>query len=123
MSQAPVTVKGADNLARTLGRAADDLEDMSTAGDRAGALILNTARAKAPRLTGALAGSLELESGPVEVSVSSPLEYAGRTHYGWAAVGQRAQPFLTDALALNEERVVGLYMGEVDQAIGQVKGV
>lgn len=117
-----VEVRGADTLARTLGSAAHDLEDMREPGQASAAQLLNSARSKAPRLSGRLASSLTADTGPVLVEVTSGLEYAGRTHYGWPAVGQQAQPFLTDALAELDNTIVDNYQAQVLRALGKVKG-
>ena len=117
-----IEVEGAQRLDATMAAAARELSDVSEAGQRSAAQLLATARMKAPRISGALAGSLTSDVGPVLVEVTSGLDYAGRTHYGWAAVGQAAQPFLTDALAELEPRITEAYMAEVEQALAKVEG-
>lgn len=115
-------LKGDKRLALTMDLAARDLDDMSDAATSSGAQLVSTARGKAPRLTGALANSLTADTDVSSVQVSSGLDYAGRTHYGWAAVGQQAQPFLTDALAELEKPIVDRYQRQVDKALDKVKG-
>lgn len=106
-----------------MAQAGAELEDMREPGKASAAQLLASSRSKAPRQSGRLASSLTADTGPVLVEVTSGLDYAGRTHYGWAAVGQRAQPFLTDALAELETTILDNYQAQVERALGHVKGV
>lgn len=115
-------VKGARELSVSMRVAADDIGDMAAAEAKAAAHLKQVAQGKAPRLSGALAASLTTDVAAGTVEVGSGLVYAGRTHYGWPAVGQRAQPFLTDALAETEDQTVGYFEDEVDRAIGRIRG-
>lgn len=117
-----IRVEGADELSRTLHNAADDFGDMERAGDRAANLVANAGRVEAPRLTGALASSIHPDVDGNTAAVVSALPYAGRTHYGWAAVGQRAQPFLTDPLARYESTIVEYFGDEAERILSHVEG-
>jgi phage gpG-like protein len=117
-----VEVKGAATFQTTTALAAADLGDMREPGQASAAQLLASARSKAPRLTGRLASSLTADTGPALVEVGSGLEYAGRTHYGWPAVGQQAQPFLTDALAELDSTILDNYQHQVEKALNKVKG-
>jgi hypothetical protein len=117
-----VEVKGAATFQATTALAAADLGDMREPGQASAAQLLTTGRSKTPRLSGRLANSLTADIGPVLVEVSSGLDYAGRTHYGWPAVGQRAQPFLTDALAELDNTILDNYQHQVEKALSKVKG-
>jgi hypothetical protein len=117
-----VTVVGGPELSRTMHEAARDLGDMERAGARAVTLVVNRGRQNAPRLTGALASSVEgrLE-GPVAAAMSA-LPYAARVNYGYARYGQRAQPFLTDALVQMQGPIVAEYVDEADRILHEVRG-
>jgi phage gpG-like protein len=118
-----VEVRGATTLAATMRLAALDLGDLGDAAQSGVAHVAQSARAKAPRRTGRLAGSISVHSSRNEAEASSGLVYAGRTHYGWPAVRQAAQPFLTDALAQSEKTIVDGYMASVLRALSKVRGV
>ena len=117
-----ITVEGGAELSRTLHKAADDFGDMDAPGGRAANLVATSGRQEAPRLTGALASSIRPDVDGNTAAVVSALPYAGRTHYGWAAVGQRAQPFLTDPLARYENKIVEYYGDEAERILSHVEG-
>lgn len=117
-----IDVKGEQMLAATCAAAGRDLETMHEAASQAGQHIAQVAKGKAPRLTGALASSISTGVEGEGAEVGSGLVYAGRTHYGWPAVHQAAQPFLTDALAETQAETLRYYQREVDRALAQVKG-
>lgn len=117
-----VTVKGGAELSRTLHKAADELADMERAGERSATLVSNRGRVEAPRLTGALASSVHPDVDGNVAAVVSSLPYAARTHWGYAAVGQRAQPFLSDPLMQLEGTITGYYADEADRVLEGVRG-
>lgn len=117
-----VTVEGADTLARTMHAASDDLADMGRPAGTTARLIANRARVGAPRLTGALAASVRPATDGGTAEVMSALVYANRTHWGYAAVGQRAQPFIADARAQTESQWMGAYQDEAERILHTVKG-
>ena len=117
-----VTVQGADTLNRTLRAASDDLADMERPAGTTARLIANRGRVGAPRLTGALAASVRPGTDHGTAEVTSGLVYANRTHWGYAAVGQRAQPFLTDARAQTESQWMGAYEDEAERILHTVRG-
>jgi hypothetical protein len=117
-----VQIVGGDELAASLHRASDQLDDMARAGEQSGNLILNRARVAAPRLTGALASSLTLTTERLETAVTSGLPYAARTHYGYPRYDQRAQPFLTDARDQTQNVWIEYYADEAERVLHTVKG-
>lgn len=122
MSQTEIKVEGGAELTASLHRAAGDFSDMERPGDRTGDLIGNRARVVVPRLTGALASSITTETDDNTTAIMSALPYAGRTHYGWAAVGQKAQPFILDPATQMMDTWVGYYEDEADRILHTVRG-
>jgi hypothetical protein len=59
---APIQVIGADHLSSTLKAAGASLGDLSQPSQAAGAMVVSAARARAPKRTGALAGSIVARS-------------------------------------------------------------
>jgi hypothetical protein len=117
-----VTVTGDKELAATMHKAAGELTDMTRAGEKALALVVNRGRQNAPRLSGALASSVEGRlDGPIAAAMSA-LPYAARVNYGYARYGQRAQPFLTDALVELQGPILAEYDDEADRILHEVRG-
>jgi phage gpG-like protein len=122
MTKPGAEVVGADRLAATMRAAADDLDDMTRPGTATANVIAGRARVEAPRRTGRLAGSLTTQVSGDEAVVTSALPYANRTHWGWAAVGQAAQPFLVRPAYDLVPVWSKFYAAEVDRLVGTVKG-
>jgi phage gpG-like protein len=117
-----VTVKGARELRATTLRAAAELSRMDAADSRAGAYLTQRAKGMAPRVTGRLAGSIRAGRTKDAATVTAGAVYAGVIHWGWPARNISAQPFLVDALTAGEPTVATIYMGEVTQIVGTIKG-
>jgi hypothetical protein len=117
-----IEVKGAERFNATTAEAARKLGDLSGAGQEAGRIIADLAAATAPRLTGALAASVQPEVAGNTATVGSDLVYALPIHNGWAAHHIRPQPFLDDAVRAGEAQWVGAYEKAVADAIDGVEG-
>ena len=124
-----VTVEGADTLARTLKEFGGSLDDMSGPNRRAGEAIGSAAVSRTPRRTGRLAGSMRVDVAPTDVSVSFGATHAAPIHWGVGSrVGMRGPHniaptlYLTNALAAQEDTVAGIYLEELDNRLGRVKG-
>ena len=104
-----VELLGEDTFARTAAAAADQLDDLDQAHQRAGELLLD--RADPPRDTGALAESLYFETADNETRLTSDLDYfpfnAG---------------FLAEDLAANESDVVDIFRDDIDRIAHTIKG-
>lgn len=115
------TIDGDKQLVATLGKAITDLGDLGESGQRAAALIVNAARGRAPRRTGALAGSVSV--GQVTGTVATAqatVRYGGFVH--WGTRHMAAQPFLSDAATSTEGAWLPLYETQVARAVDQVRG-
>jgi hypothetical protein len=117
-----ITVRGADQLDRTLRAAGAQLADLSGVNRAAGDLAIARARPGTPVRSGRLVGSLKATATPAGVELGSSLVYAGPIHNGWPAHGITATPFLSDAVRANTDAIVGLYRVEVDAALEGVRG-
>lgn len=116
-----VDVVGARELASSLNRAAGDLEDMADAEMKAGRLIEQRAQQLAPKVSGALARSINANAAGVGVTVGTDLIYAGVHEYGWPGHNIVAQPFLRPA-AEDTDQWVEFYEDETQRALDRVKG-
>ena len=100
MTEPTVRILGLDRLVRTLRKAGADLDDMKTANRKAGEIVADAARARAPRRSGKLAGSIRPARQAKRARVSgggARLPYAGPIHWGWPSRGIAAQPFISEA--------------------------
>lgn len=118
-----VTLRGAANLRRTLARAAAALQSLRHAHGAAGAVVVPTARARAPRRTGRLMGSLTADAGAGYVNLTSNLPYARVIHYGSRRRHITPQPFITDAVEQRHAAVLGTYEAGVESILRTVKGI
>lgn len=119
---ASVKVEGAARLSRTLDHAADDLGKLDAADLHSAESVAAAARARAPRRTGALAGSVRAEAseGIGRVVVDAP--YAAYVEYGVSKHNIAPRPFLAEAAEQSEPAVVAAYAEDVNRAVSHVKG-
>ena len=117
-----VEVVGDTRLRATLGAASAALAHMDAANQATSRLVQQRARGAAPKRTGRLAGSLVATATGDEARVASGLVYAGVQHYGWAAHGITAHPFLVPVAQATEQVWIRTYEAQVNQILGMVKG-
>lgn len=115
-----VTIKGADRLATTLERAADELRDLGPVNTEAGEHAAETARRAAPRRSGALAASIGSTASRDSVQVHAASRYAGVINYGWPRRNIAAQPFLTNVL--DDDRIPRIYLEAITRIINRIEG-
>lgn len=117
-----IEVRGAANLSRTAYAAARDFRDLSETNRAAARAV--AARARPPRRTGRLAGSIGVaDVSPTEASAGSGLVYAPVIEYGWPAHGIEGAHFLAEAADAAWIEVQNLYADTVDRTLADVKGV
>ena len=117
-----VTITGADEVADTMRKAAQDLGDMSKAHKAAAAIFVPLARARAPRLTGALAAATLPASSKDGAGFTNARPFFGPIHYGWPHHDIRAQPFVDEAVADSESQWMAVYVDAVSDICNEVKG-
>lgn len=116
-----VTVEGDETLRRTLGDAADDLEDLDQLASAR--LVAQRAAARAPKVSGTLARSVQAKNlGKGVACAYSDLIYAPPIHYGWHAHNIAPQPFLTTALADSTQLVEASSQRQAQAILGHVRG-
>jgi hypothetical protein len=117
-----IKVEGADNLRRTLDRAARDLEDMRGANTAAGAFVASASSSAAPRVTGALAASVHGEAVTDGAEIGSSLVYAGPIHNGWPRHHIVAQPFIRETAARTQPTWVSMYGANIRRIVAKIRG-
>lgn len=121
-----VRVEGLNRLVRTLNKAAVDVSELKDAHQRVAQIVADAASSRAPRRSGALAsairGSRQVRRARVTAG-SARVPYAPPIHWGWAARGIAANPFVSEAAQDTESRWTETYTQDVQNALDQVKGV
>ena len=120
---AGVQIRGAPAFIASMSAAARTMADLPGFTD-AGEVIAAAASDEAPRLTGALAGSLQVikeEKG--SATVTSPLVYAVPIHWGRPAHNIAANPFITRAAEQTESRWVDALEHSAQSTLDKVRGI
>lgn len=118
-------VEGSRELRATMRKAGANMRDFTAANRTASAIVARDASARAPRLTGALAGSVRAgasQSSGIVRAGGARLPYAGPIHWGWPARNISAQRFATEAAAATEPTWSEVYFAELERIINGVRG-
>ena len=103
-------------------KAGHDLGDLRTVNMEAAQIFTRLARARAPRVTGALANATQAAATKDAAGITNALPYFGPIHYGWPARNIEAQPFVDEAVAESEAQWLAVYEKAADHAAESVKG-
>lgn len=120
-----VRVQGARQLRATLRKAGDDLTEMQRIHATVSRFVAARAAGYAPRVTGALAGSVRGSQAKTRAIVragGARVPYAGVIHWGWPRRNIAATYFASRAATDTEPTWLRYYMQRVDQIIATVKG-
>jgi len=115
-----VEVQGGRELRAALKGIAGGLANLKATHAKIAAMVAPVGQRNAPRLTGALAGSVRgtgTASAAIVRAGGSKLPYGGPIHYGWPARNIAPQPFLVDAGHTTEPTWTAIYEHDVQQLI------
>jgi hypothetical protein len=101
-----VTIKGVNEVIRSLKQYQGAVDDLKDANAAIGNKVAVTAKATAPYLSGRLAGTVRANRAMKKVQIKAggaAVPYAGVIEYGWPARNIEAQPFLRRAAWDNRE--------------------
>lgn len=115
---ASIRIEGARELRRALKAAGDDLTELKEANQAAARVVFDAAERTVPRRSGALARSGRVNKAATRGSVvygGARVPYAAPIHWGWAARGIEAQPWVTDAAYAERDEVMAIYLDAVNQ--------
>lgn len=101
-----VTIKGVNEVIRSLKQYQGAVDDLKDANAAIGQKVSVTARATAPYQTGKLSGTIRPNRAMKKVQIKAggaAVPYAGVIEYGWPARSIEAQPFLRRAAWENRE--------------------
>lgn len=120
-------VEGAPRLRSTLRKAGSDLQELKDAHKEVGAIVEAAGKAKSPRQSGELAGTVRHSGTKTTAVIRAGGAKKGRhaqvIHWGWPGHNITANPFLTDAAKQTEPRWREVYEDAVEQALNNIKGV
>lgn len=125
MSQDAARVEGLSAFIRAMREAQADLDELKDATQRAGAIVLAAATGRAPRRSGALAGSGRASRTARRAIVrfgSARVPYAGPIHWGWPRRHIAAQPFGIDAARATEPLWLAGFARDLERIATQVEG-
>ena len=97
-----------------------DLRDLTAVHREAADKVQGEARARVPRLTGALSKTIKSRATKTSARVeagSRLVPYAGPIHFGWPRRNIEPQPFLYDALESRRDQVVDVYEKRVSELV------
>lgn len=118
-----VRVEGLAQLRRDLRTFAGDVDDLKDANAAAARIVAAAAEARAPRRSGRLAASVRGNRAAGKATVSAgraSVPYAGPIHWGWAARGIEANPFVADAAQASEPTWLPLYENNLQDLADRV---
>lgn len=121
----PVRIEGVGELARTLRAAGESLDDLKDANQTASRIVLEEARSRAPKRTGALAASGRVNRAAKKANVifgSAKVPYASAIHWGWPSHNLKANPFGTTAAERTQPVWLAAYEKNLQQLLDDVKG-
>lgn len=117
MADFGVTLTGDAELKAGVAAVAAGLESLDHAPQQTADMIAARAKALAPKRTGTLARSIVGKAVGGKATVGTPLDYGLPVHFGVPAHGQRAQPFLYDAIRYVEGDMIDAWITDIQQLI------
>jgi len=115
-----ITIQGVKEVTDSLNKLARDLESNIELNKELSTNLSQKASALAPRLTGALASSVQGNPSAEKAQIlagSAAVPYAGVIEYGWPNRNIQAQPYLNPAVNNNMGYIVEKYNDSIQAAI------
>lgn len=120
MAEAEITISGVKEVTNALNKLGKDLESNIELNKELSTNLSQKASAMAPRLTGALASSVQGNPSAEKAQIlagSAAVPYAGVIEYGWPDRNIDAQPYLNKAVYDNLGYIVEKYNDSIKSAI------
>ena len=115
-----VVIKGVNEAKAAINKFANELENNLTLNKELSSELAQKASALAPRLTGALASSVQGNPSEKKAQIlagSAAVPYAGVIEYGWPAKNKEAKPYLRPAVQNNMGFIIAKYENSIENAI------
>lgn len=122
MAEANISIQGVKEVTDSLDKLARDLKSNIELNKELSTTLSQKASAMAPRLTGALASSVQGNPSAEKAQIlagSEAVPYAGVQEYGWPKRNIKAQPYLNPAVYNNLGYIVEKYNDSIQKAIKQ----
>jgi hypothetical protein len=120
MAEANISIQGVKEVKDTLDKLGRDLESNIELNKELSTTLSQKASALAPRLTGALASSVQGNPSAEKAQIlagSAAVPYAGVQEYGWPEKNIKAQPYLRPAVHNNMGYIIEKYNESIQKAI------
>jgi phage gpG-like protein len=120
MAEANISIQGVKEVTDSLNRMARDLESNLDLNKELSTTLAQKASALAPRLTGALASSVQGNPSAEKAQILAGgvgVPYAGVQEYGWPEKNINAQPYLRPAVHNNMGYIIEKYNDSIQKAI------
>jgi hypothetical protein len=115
-----VEIEGIKEVQASLKRLSDDLENNLELNKELSSTLAQKASSMAPRLTGALASSIQGNPSAEKAQIlagSGAVPYAGVIEYGWPEKNIQAQPYLTQAVNTSMSYIIAAYENNIKDNI------
>jgi hypothetical protein len=115
-----VSIRGLDEVKSSLNKLGNALENNLDLNKELSSTLAQKASALAPRLTGALASSVQGNPSEKKAQIlagSSSVPYAGVQEYGWAQRNIAAKPYLRPAVYNNIGYIIQKYNDSIEAAV------
>jgi len=120
MAEVNVSIQGVKEVTDSLNKMARSLESNLDLNKELSTNLAQKASALAPRLTGALASSVQGNPSAEKAQIlagSAAVPYAGVIEYGWPQKNREAQPYLNPAVNNNMGYIIEKYNDSIQKAI------
>jgi hypothetical protein len=120
MAEANVSIQGVKEVTDSLDKLGRDLKSNIELNKELSTTLSQKASAMAPRLTGALASSVQGNPSAEKAQIlagSAAVPYAGVIEYGWPAKNKEARPYLNPAVNNNMGYIIEKYNDSIQKAI------
>jgi len=122
MAEANISIQGVKEVTDSLDKLARDLKSNIELNKELSTTLSQKASAMAPKLTGALASSVQGNPSAEKAQIlagSAAVPYAGVQEYGWPERNIRPQPYLNPAVKDNMGYIIEKYNDSIQKAIKQ----
>jgi len=122
MAEANISIQGVKEVTDSLDKLARDLKSNIELNKELSTTLSQKASAMAPKLTGALASSVQGNPSAEKAQIlagSAAVPYAGVQEYGWPERNIRPQPYLNPAVKDNIGYIIEKYNDSIQKAIKQ----
>ena len=122
MAEANISITGVKEVTDSLDKLSRDLKSNIELNKELSTTLSQKASALAPRLTGALASSVQGNPSAEKAQIlagSAAVPYAGVIEYGWPAKNKEARPYLNPAVQNNMGYIIEKYNDSIKKAIKQ----